>query len=220
MNEVKFSMLPLGLRDAKERKINRILNVCIVCLALLIIFVMMFNARYCSVYIVESSMSPTLTGAISENVSGGDYVYAKIGSDFSYGDIVVINVKEGHVSKKIIKRVVALGGDSLYLDRGKLYVKYAGTDEFVEIDEEYAVYNNPDLAKNSMSEKTVPDGKIFVLGDNRNVSKDSRDEAYGFIDEESVFAVVAEWSLVIKDAITGFNTFMNFTLPSFFGIER
>lgn len=220
MNDVKIQTLPLGLRDAKEKKLNIFLNACLVCLVFLAIFVMLFNAKYCSVYIVESSMSPTLTGAVSERVSGGDYVYAQIGADFTYGDIVVINANEDSVSKRIIKRVVAFGGDSLYLDRGQLYVKYAGTDEFVMINEKYAVYNDPNLAKNSMSVRTVPEGKIFVLGDNRNVSKDSRDNAYGFIDENNVFAVVADWSLAIKDTVTGFNTFINFTIPSFFGIKK
>lgn len=222
MNEVYLNTLPIDVNGEGDSKLNRILNGLIIALTVLVIIVTMFNFTYCSVYVVESSMYPTLVGAPSENKAGGEYVYAEIGADFTYGDIVIISVKEGSIDRKIIKRVVALGGDTLYLDKGKLYVDYKGGQEgdFVLVEEPYAVKNNPNLAKNTMEKTTVPEGKIFVLGDNRDVSKDSRDKSYGCIDASNVFAVVPQWALDFKGIITAINTFTNFTLPSFFGVKK
>ena len=221
MNTVNQYVLPVSVGGERQSKLNGILSVIIAVLAFLAVFITVFNYTYCCVYVVESSMSPTFTGAKADGVVGGDYVYAEMGADFTYGDVVIISVNEGSVSRMIIKRVVAMGGDKLYLDKGKLYVDFKGDQEgFVLVDEPYAVKNNPNLAKNTMAEVSVPEGTIFVLGDNRDVSKDSRDDSYGCIDQKSVFAVVPEWSIRYKDVITGFNTFIKFTLPSFFGVKK
>lgn len=221
MNTVIQDALPVNVGGEKQSKLNSLLSILIFVLAFLTLFVVMFNYTYCCVYVVESSMSPTFTGAKSDGVVGGDYVYAEMGADFTYGDVVIINVSEGNVNRMIIKRVVAMGGDTLYLDKGKLYVDFkGGEEEFVLVEEPYAIKNNPNLSKNTMAKVAVPEGKIFVLGDNRDVSKDSRDDSYGCIDQKSVFAVVPDWSIRYKGAITAFNTFIKFTIPSFFGVKK
>jgi signal peptidase I len=64
-----------------------------------------------------------------------------------------------------IKRVAGLPGDVLEIRRGQLYVNGAEVDE---------PYLSPDVDTRSYGPVTVPDGMLFVLGDNRLVSGDSR----------------------------------------------
>lgn len=179
----------------------------ILCLAFLVL-VLFFNITYKRVYVVGTSMENTLYGAPGSNPSnvGGDFVYI-FKAKPARGDIVVIKSD----NKTIIKRVIALGGDRVKLTDGKLFLNG------VEVDEPYVSpeNNTPDL--NNMPEIVVEKGKFFFLGDNRDISNDSR--KYGCLPLDTVLGVVAEWSLNFKDSVTAFSTFFEFTLPSWFGIK-
>lgn len=98
------------------------------------------------------------------------------------GDIVVINSEK--LGKTIIKRVIGTGGDKVVVDYNNNTVtvngKVISNDNIREamyntnlFDEEYEVEEN-------VFEYDVPEGKLFVMGDNRNNSTDSR--RIGFID--------------------------------------
>ena len=76
----------------------------------------------------------------------------------------IVLVRSDDLGKMIIKRVIALPGDRVSIQNG--VVRLNGE----ALDEPYVAYpGGPDLA-----ELTVPEGTIFVLGDNRAVSMDSR----------------------------------------------
>lgn len=97
------------------------------------------------------------------------------------GDIVVINA-ENLEEKRIIKRVIAIGNQTLRIDydTGNVYV-----DE-IKIDEPYI---SSETGKSSFPAEipyTIPKGYIFVMGDNRAMSKDSRNETIGLVSVDDV----------------------------------
>ena len=110
------------------------------------------------------------------------------------GDIVVFKYPEDP-SKDFIKRVVATGGDTLELIDKKLYVN----SKMVE-GETYAVYKTQDIIPGKFSSRDnlrkikIPENKLFVMGDNRDNSHDSR--FWGFVDLNAVRgkALIIYWS--------------------------
>ena len=90
-----------------------------------------------------------------------------------------------------IKRVIALGGDTWELRRGELFVNGARVRES---------YLSPERDSRDFGPETVPDGMLFVLGDNRLHSGDSRfppPGGLGYVPEEKVIgkAFVIAWPL-------------------------
>ncbi len=193
------------------------LFIIIVVLLFVLMCRVMFVAQYCGIYVVGSSMSPTLTGAADESVSGGDYLYAARYAEPDYGDIVVVETASG---KDIIKRVIALGGDSLYIQEGVVYIMYAGTEDYVALEESYVDPENNTPPHQEMynvysvysyeNPYVVEEGYMYLLGDNRNVSHDSRYEDYGAFPESSLVGVITDWSLKYKNFFTALYSFFAF----------
>ena len=211
-----------------KSKLNIILNVMIAVILIVIVFEIAFGMTYSGIYVVQSSMRPTLIGAEEENLPGGDYVYVNKNAKPTYGDIVVV-FKDSRTT--IIKRVIALGGDRVKIIDGVLYIKYAGEDEFKLIEEDYVSPSNntgkpgsqptnfPKI-EGTVSEDGyyVKNGYVFLLGDNRDVSNDSRAEgSYPLTD---LFGVVTDWSLKNKNFFTALHKYFSFDLPKCFGINK
>lgn len=175
-----------------------------ICVALAV-FKLAFSLTYYKFYVVGSSMEGTLNGAQDKWHAGGDFVYAFKSNTPTRGDIVIIDVKDKSTAREsIIKRVIALGGDKVELRDGVLYING-------EIKKEpYVLAENNTPAQNNFSEITVPYGHMFCLGDNRNVSVDSRSEIYGCFSLDRIEGIVADWSMSYKGAITAVNSFFEF----------
>ncbi|MGN0489076.1 MAG: signal peptidase I [Ruminococcus sp.] len=115
-----------------------------------------------------------------ETLHDGDKV---IVTNFFYtpedGDIVVIS-HGAQYTEPIIKRVIATEGQSLSIDfeSGKVTV------DGKVIDEPYIKGHT--YKKDAEIPSVVPEGKVFVMGDNREVSLDSRSTAIGLIDENDI----------------------------------
>lgn len=104
-------------------------------------------------------------------------------SNFFYqpkqGDIVVIS-HGAEYSEPIIKRVIATEGQTLSIDFDKESVIVDG----VELKETYIQGHTH--KEDGEIPKVIPKGKVFVLGDNRGVSMDSRSKAIGLIDVSNI----------------------------------
>ena len=114
-------------------------------------------------------------------------------------DIIVFH----GLNKTLVKRVVAVGGQEVIIDintnqitvDGEIYadshavLKNRRTDEITNTYQTDLFYNDFD-SSSGIYRITVPEGKLFVLGDNRNNSTDSRNPDVGFVDEHLVLGKV------------------------------
>jgi signal peptidase I len=98
------------------------------------------------------------------------------------GEVIVFHATK---EKDYIKRVIALPGETIRVDGDKVYVNNQLLDEpyLKEALDKAKKEGRPYNVRN-FAEKTVPEGTIFVMGDNRSNSADSRD--IGFIKYEQV----------------------------------
>lgn len=96
------------------------------------------------------------------------------------GDIVVISHGQEY-EKPIIKRVIATEGQTLKIDFEKGQVIVDG----VILDEPY-IKETTETKGNTEIPTVIPEGKVFVMGDNRNHSLDSRYHEVGLIDEKDI----------------------------------
>lgn len=110
-------------------------------------------------------------------------------SDFMYtpknGDIVVFEVLKTPGSPSYIKRVIATAGQTVAIRGGVVYLDGTALDE-----SEYLFYDVPSIAYIEYPETVVPEGYVFVLGDHRNDSNDSRSDTVGMVDVRSILGRV------------------------------
>lgn len=124
------------------------------------------------------SMEPTLH-------HGDVMVTSNLGFTPARGDIVVLNNERFYYGQPIVKRVIALAGDEIDIDfdAGEVYLN----GELLL--EDYIA--EPTHKQEGLAfPQTVPEGCVFVMGDNRNHSDDSRHPELGMVDTRYIIGKV------------------------------
>ena len=177
----------------------------LVLLAIMFCVTILFTQIFNGVVVIGDSMKNTLYD--------GDYLYMNVSyTRLERGDIIVIDTHEktaAGIEKYLIKRLIGLPGDSLYAEDGKLYRKEAGKEDFTLLKENYLPEEwdrNNEIASKAHP-LTLQENEIFFMGDNRNISEDSRGK-YRNLTSEDVVGIVAPWSIACKGFLTAlFNIF-------------
>jgi signal peptidase I len=137
-----------------------------------VVAIIISNTLVAVLQVRGTSMEPT--------IQEGDVIVTSRGGSYSTGDIIAFNFD----NKVLLKRVIAFGGDTVSIDAaGNVTVNGQ------QISQDYAL--NPDEGYSDIDYPyTVPEGSIFVLGDNRRSSIDSRSSALGTINTDQVIGKV------------------------------
>jgi signal peptidase I len=128
-------------------------------------------------WIPSPSMEPTLDVGDRVLVNKLSYKF----HDVNRGDVVVFERPPGASTgqngeiKDLIKRVIAVGGDTIEAKEGNVYVNGEQIDEG---------YLEPGTPTDNLPLTTIPGDQVFVMGDNRTNSEDSR--IFGPIDEDAI----------------------------------
>jgi len=159
----------MKLSDNLKEWIKDILSA-VICAAIVLVFIM-------PTIVNQTSMENTLIPK--------DYVlvsrqhYKLFGKDFENGDIIVfqsdIDYEGG--KKLLVKRIIAVGGDTISISDGKVFVN---GEELIED------YIKDGYTNGTVEEIRVPEGYLYCMGDNRLVSLDSRDSSVGLVKEDTV----------------------------------
>ncbi len=127
------------------------------------------------------SMDPTFD-------DGDKVVVNKFIDDFSgydTGDVIVFHSEKGPA---YVKRVIGTPGDTVRMEDKQVYVNGEPLEEDYVTHTEDSYMDNFTLADMGVEGDTIPEGKLLVLGDNRPVSRDSRD--FGLVDQSEVIGKV------------------------------
>ncbi|BCU51891.1 signal peptidase I [Staphylococcus auricularis] len=175
----------------------------------LIILVVVINFVGKSYTIKGDSMDPTLK-------DGEHVIVNMIGYNLGgleKGNVIVFHADE---SSDYVKRVIGMPGDKVEYKKDQLYVNDKKVDEpYLDYNKkrkqvEYITANDLDVSSlpNSNGEEKIPKGKLLVLGDNREVSKDSR--SFGLINEDQVVGKVSFRFWPINNFKVNFNPDTNY----------
>ena len=157
------------------------------------VVIIVFTFLICVARVDGTSMVPTLE-------DGDRLAVSRVSETYENGDILIINNWEGHpmdsagnictttgFQKRIVKRLIAQEGQTVDIDFDAGIVSVDGK----ALDEPYT--NTPTTDKLDYALQyplTVPEGYVFVLGDNRNGSSDSRSSFVGLVARKDILGKV------------------------------
>ena len=150
-------------------------------IAIAIIIAVVILSFFKPIIIQQESMQP--------NFFSGDYVvvsrqaYTLFG-DVEHGDVIVFKSdlldEEGN-PKHLIKRIIGVPGDTIEIVEGTVIRNGEKLDES---------YISEEGMSGEMAPVIVEEGKLFVMGDNRRVSQDSRSQTIGQVEQDTIVGEV------------------------------
>jgi len=172
------------------------------------IIIAILIAAFIRTFVVQAFKIPS--GSMKPTLEIGDHILV---NKFSYGvklpylrntiipvgqpqrgDIAVFIYPEDK-SKDFIKRVIAVGGDTVEIRDKKLYINGVAVDDPHWVHVEDVIYPRSIQRRDNLGPIKVPEGTLFVMGDNRDQSYDSR--FWGFVKLEDVigkaFIIYFSW---------------------------
>lgn len=151
--------------------------------------------------IILTFVSPTIVNQTSmlPTCQPGDYILlekqAYLFKEPQRGDIIVFKSKikneKGIMSKLLIKRIIAIPKDNIKIEGGQVYINGEKLDEkYLPLD----TYTEGDI------DRIIPEDTYFVMGDNRDVSVDSRDSEVGLVSKKDIYGKALVRLLPLKNA--------------------
>ena len=158
-------------------ELAEVLSSAVLCIAVLFTFVLRFAG------VIGSSMTPTLKDGQWLAVTAGLREPAR-------GDIVIISPRTNAFHEPLVKRVIAVAGDEIDFADGHVLVNGVSIEE-PYLPEGLETYPAPNYQSGLTYPARVPAGRLFVMGDNRGGSTDSRFSAVGFIRVDDILGEVS-----------------------------
>ena len=153
-----------------SRQPGELTGVCVRTVTVVLAFFLLFRYLFGFAYISGPSMQPTY-------YDNDLVIFSRIVHP-DYGDVVI--VYSDTLNEYVIKRVIGLPGDSIEIMDGFTY-----RNDLI-IYEDYIIQDYED----NMIKTVVPDGRVFLMGDNRPVSLDSRSDMIATFPIENIAGIV------------------------------
>ena len=174
--EIKMDNDPKG--EGKEKATSPLREVLSWVITLLAAFAL---AMVLKNYVIINATVPT--GSMEHTIEPGDDLFGlRLAYQFSEpkrGDIVIFRFPDDE-TQKYVKRVIGLPGEKVTIEDAKIYIN----DSETPLDEPYL----PETPEGDYGPYYVPEDSYFMLGDNRNWSKDSRFWQNTYVKKEKVLA--------------------------------
>jgi len=180
--DVKKDSLLLFLRDA---------------IIIVIVFILIIQPLIISSYTIPTaSMDPTIpagTRIIGLPIVYGGFIFKtniKLPAlkKIHRFDIVIFKHPDTKIKTPYVKRVIGLPGDTVFIDGKNVYINgqkiFEPYSQYI-LDPQYLAH--PEVKRQTYGPVKVPEGNLFVMGDNRDNSEDSR--YWGFLPIRNVFAM-------------------------------
>ena len=186
VNEVDDTVIK---NDKKNRHLNSFVDYVELFVIAICIVILFFSILFRTCTVDGDSMNMTLSDG--ETLLVSDLFYTP-----KRQDVIVFHNNDttpySQHNKPLVKRVIGIEGDTVIIDyRSNKITVITKSNETIVLDEQY-LYLDPSLSDPAVSTSTyvVPEGTVFVLGDNRRDSLDSRYSSVGFVDERSILGKV------------------------------
>ena len=156
-----------------KEKIKKILKELYPYVIIVVVVVLFRTFIATPVRVDGSSMDSTLK-------DGNILILNKLDNSYERFDVVVVEVTINDRKSKLVKRVIGMPGESIKYKDNELYING-------KIIEDVATERTSDFTLDEIYNiKKIPNNYYFVMGDNRNNSRDSRDYTVGLIKKENI----------------------------------